>query len=61
MDDESARDTQFSIGDDLYSVSIGELRERIVLLEEEISRLTAEIKKKTADKDAAHNLFSRPS
>ncbi len=47
----------FVIGEDLYAVSVNELETRITLLNEEISRLEAEITKKLRERDAADKLF----
>lgn len=47
----------FSIGDDLYGVSIDELQERITILKDEISRIEAELDKKKRERSAADNLF----
>ena len=49
----------FGIGDDLYGVSISELDQRINVLEDEISRIKAELAKKQAERSAADNLFAQ--
>ena len=51
----------FSIGDDLYGVSIDELDERISVLKEEISRLEGELTKKKQERAAADNIFGPKS
>ena len=45
------------IGEDLASISVDELEERITLLEAEISRIRAEIVSKQATKASAENFF----
>ena len=49
----------FGIGDDLYGVSISELDLRINVLEDEISRIKAELAKKQAERSAADTLFAQ--
>jgi len=48
-------------GEDLYGLSVGELSDRISIYKGEISRLEAELEKKTADNEAAHALFGPSS
>lgn len=45
------------IGDNLDTISIAELEQRIVLLDSEITRIRAEISKKQASKAAAASFF----
>jgi uncharacterized small protein (DUF1192 family) len=47
------------IGQDLSALSVGELGERIALLQEEIARLEAERTAKGATRSAADALFRR--
>jgi len=53
--------TDFAIGEDLYGVSIAELELRVGVLEEEISRIKAELAKKEVELSAADKLFARKS
>lgn len=52
-------ETDFQIGGDLYGVSVMQLKARLILLQDEILRVNAELSKKEAEMSAAHNLFSR--
>lgn len=52
-------DTNFTIGEDLYGVSLAELEERIEILRAEITRIEAEIAKKQRERDDAHNIFGK--
>jgi uncharacterized small protein (DUF1192 family) len=45
------------IGQDLSLLSVKELGDRIALLCEEIARLEADVKKKTASRSAAESVF----
>ncbi len=47
------------MGQDLTLLSVAELTERIALLEEEISRLDAEMARKRASKSAADTFFKK--
>jgi uncharacterized small protein (DUF1192 family) len=47
------------IGQDLYLLSAGELRERIEALKAEIARLEADLAAKSSTKSAAEALFKR--
>lgn len=51
--------TDFAIGEDLYGVSMVELEHRLVVLEDEISRIKIELAKKQAELTAADQLFAR--
>ncbi|GEM_PF-1162376 len=52
----------FQLGEDLYGVSIDELRERVTALTQEISRIDAEIDKKTRERASADSIFgTRPT
>lgn len=58
MDDEPKKKARrHEIGQDLSSLSVGELGERISELKDEIARLEAEMKTKGAVKSAADALF----
>lgn len=46
-------------GDNLTSLSVGELEERIKAFEEEIERIRAELKKKRDHEAAAEAIFKR--
>jgi len=58
-DDRPKKKITHEIGADLYLVSVEELRERVLLLKEEIARLEADIEKKQASKSAADAVFKR--
>jgi len=60
MDDNDVRqsETKFDIGEDLYGVSVDELKERVQVLREEITRIEAELTKKSKDLSAADLLFA---
>jgi uncharacterized small protein (DUF1192 family) len=47
------------IGQELALLSVGELTERITLLQDEIARLEAEMKRKQASKSAADMFFKK--
>ena len=51
--------TIHELGSDLSLLSVGELRERIAALKEEIARLEAVIRSKESSKDAADTFFKR--
>jgi uncharacterized small protein (DUF1192 family) len=51
--------TVHEIGSDLSLLSVGELKERIAALREEISRLEAAVRAKESSKDAAGTFFKR--
>ncbi len=53
--------TEFSLGEDLYAVSVAELESRLGLLEGEITRIKRELAKKQSERSAADNLFARKS
>ena len=56
-DDVGQSETKFDIGDDLYGISVDELKTRIGILKGEISRIELELAKKSADLSAADLLF----
>ena len=56
-DDVRQSETKFQIGDDLYGVSLDELKTRVTTLKTEISRVELEISKKSAELSAADLLF----
>ena len=47
----------FSIGEDLYGISVDELEERISILKDEILRLERELTKKNQERAAAEDIF----
>jgi uncharacterized small protein (DUF1192 family) len=47
------------MGQELALLSVGELAERIALLRDEIARLEAEMKRKSASKNAADMFFKK--
>jgi len=47
------------MGQDLALLSLGELSERVALLQEEIARLEAEMARKRASKSAADTFFKK--
>ena len=51
--------TVHEIGSDLSLLSVGELKERIAVLKEEIQRLEAAVRAKESSKDAASTFFKR--
>lgn len=51
--------SDFSVGEDLYGVSVAQLTERLDILRAEIIRIEAEIQKKGADLSAAENFFKK--
>lgn len=57
-DDVRQSDTKFELGEDLYGVSVDELKARLELLQTEISRIEAELTKKKSDLSAADLLFA---
>jgi uncharacterized small protein (DUF1192 family) len=50
----------FSVGEDLYGVSLTQLTERLEILRAEIARIEAEIQKKDAELSEAENFFKKP-
>ena len=58
-DDRPKKKIAHEIGADLSLISVEELRERIVLMKEEIVRLETDIAKKAASKSAADAVFKR--
>lgn len=52
-------ETKFEIGEDLYGVSVDELRQRIGVLTEEIARIEGELSKKELELSAANTLFAK--
>lgn len=49
----------FSVGEDLYGVSLVQLTERLDILRAEIARIEAEIQKKNAELSNAENFFKK--
>jgi uncharacterized small protein (DUF1192 family) len=58
-DDRPKKKIVHEIGQDLTLLSVGELTERIGLLEEEIARLKTDIARKGASKAAADMFFKK--
>jgi uncharacterized small protein (DUF1192 family) len=58
-DDRPKKKIAHEIGADLSLISVEELRERIVLMKEEIARLEADIGLKEVSKSAADAFFKR--
>jgi uncharacterized small protein (DUF1192 family) len=58
-DDRPKRKIAHEIGQDLTLLSVGELAERIQLLEQEIERLRADIARKQASRGAADQFFKK--
>ncbi|CAH0140773.1 hypothetical protein SRABI05_01429 [Agrobacterium fabrum] len=56
-DDRPQKPRGHEIGSDLSLLSVGELSDRIELLQAEIARLEDEKKRKSAGRQAAENLF----
>ncbi len=50
----------FLIGEDLYAVSVDQLKTRIIILEAELSRLSAAASKKSEELSAAESFFKNP-
>jgi len=57
LEDLPKKKTDMVIGENLDSISVAELEQRVVLLDSEIVRLRAEITKKQASKAAAASFF----
>lgn len=60
MDEIARKTADFVVGGDLYGVSVAELKGRIGILKDEITRIEAELKKKQSDLNAAQSLFGSP-
>jgi uncharacterized small protein (DUF1192 family) len=58
-DDKPKKKIAHEIGQDLTLLSVEELRGRIQILNDEISRLQADIKQKQASRSAADQFFKR--
>ncbi len=52
-------ETEFALGEDLYGVSVEELKSRILVLRAEIARIEAELTKKQSDLSAAEQFFKK--
>lgn len=59
-EDKAVPKPRFTIGQDLSTLSVEELRHTIDLLREEIGRLEQELASKDTTKAAAESLFRRP-
>jgi len=49
----------FCVGDDLYGVSVAQLKERLEILEAEQARIRREIEKKAKDLTSAEGFFKK--
>ena len=49
------------VGEDLYGISIEELKERLSIFEAEIKRVEAELEKKIRERSAAEGIFGSKS
>jgi len=49
----------FCVGEDLYGVSVTQLKERLTILEAEQARITREIDKKTKGLSSAESFFRK--
>jgi uncharacterized small protein (DUF1192 family) len=58
-DDRPKKKISHEIGQDLTLLSVGELKERVTLLKEEIARLEANMASKSASKSAADLFFKK--
>jgi uncharacterized small protein (DUF1192 family) len=58
-DDRPKKKIAHEIGQDLTLLSVGELRARIALLQDEIARLEADIAKKQSSRSAADQFFKK--
>lgn len=50
-----------TVGEDLYGISIEELKDRLSLFEAEIIRVKAELEKKKRERSAAEDVFGSKS
>ncbi len=53
------KNTDFTIGEDLYGISVDELETRLIVLKSEISRLEVELAKKKQELSAANQIFGK--
>ena len=60
VDDKPIRKTAHELGQDLYTLSLEELEERIDLLKAEIARLDEARRQKSAQRAAADSVFGAP-
>ena len=58
-EDRPKKKTAHEIGQDLSLLSVDELKARIVLMQDEIRRLEADIAQKNAKREAADQFFKR--
>lgn len=58
-DDRPKKKVSHEIGQDLTLLSVDELAARVKLLQDEITRLEADMKQKRASRDAAASVFKR--
>lgn len=61
MDNMAQKETEFSVGGDLYGTSVEELQQRVQILKSEIMRIEAELVKKQSDLSDAEKLFGKIS
>jgi uncharacterized small protein (DUF1192 family) len=59
MDDDRPKKIVHEIGQDLALLSVGELRDRIALLRDEISRLETATAQKSASRNMADQFFKK--
>lgn len=50
----------FRVGDDLYGISVSQLKERIEALNAELARITQAIQKKNEELTTAETFFMKP-
>ncbi len=50
----------FQVGEDLYAVSVDQLKARVIILEAELVRLTSAIKNKNEELTVAESFFKNP-
>jgi len=58
-DDKPVKKPSHELGQDIATLSVGELKSRIAMLETEIARLEAEIAAKSSSRNVAENLFKK--
>lgn len=51
----------YSIGQDLYTASVDEMRVWVDLLTQDIARLNSAIEKKQSERSAAESIFKKPT
>jgi uncharacterized small protein (DUF1192 family) len=58
-EDKPVKRPNHELGQDIATLSVGELRSRIEMLRSEIARLEAEITAKSSSRNVAENLFRK--